>query len=314
MQNNLIILYKKYGIFVILILMCALSSILSPVFFTSMNLINVVRQISITTMIACAETMLIISGMIDLSPGSVVALSGCIAVSVSLMTHSIVLGVLAGICIGGIAGFINGFIITRYNLPPFIVTLAMMTVARGAAYLYTDGKPIINIGGFANLGQGNILGVPIPVLILIFVVLITWLILSQTKLGRFIYAIGGNEEAAVCSGINVKKIKLLVFVISGLFTGLAGTILMGRLNSGLPTAGEGYEFDAITAVIIGGTSFTGGIGSVFGTIVGALMIGVLNNTLNLMNVSSFVQHIIKGIIIVLAVILDTKTKSVMRTK
>lgn len=308
-NNSLISIYRKYGILIVLILMSGISSILSPIFLSQINLINVIRQISITTMIACGETMLIIAGMIDLAPGSVVALAGCVAVNVSINTGSVLLGVLSGVVIGGITGFISGGIITRYNLPPFIVTLAMMTAARGAAYLYTDGKPIINIGSYAAVGQGNFFGIPIPVIILLIVIIITWIILNQMKFGRYLYAIGGNEEAAICSGINVKKIKLIVFILSGLFTGLAGAVLMGRLNSGLPSAGQAYEFDAITAAIIGGTSFSGGIGNISGTLVGALIIGVLNNTLNLMNVQSYVQQIIKGAIIVLAVILDMKTKS-----
>ena len=311
-MGRMMVLYRKYGIFVILVLMCVVSSLLSPVFLTGANLTNVVRQISITTIIACAMTMLIICGMIDLSSGSVVALSGCIGVSAYLASDLVIVGVLAAVLVGGLAGFVNGFVITRYSLPPFIVTLAMMSVARGLAYLHTEGKPIINIGDFTVLGQSSVLGIPIPVIVLVLIIIITWVILTQTKLGRYLYGIGGNEEAAVYSGIDIKKIKVAVFVIAGLFTGLSGAVLMGRLNAGLPTAGEGFEFDAITAVIIGGTSFKGGVGNIFGTIIGALMIGVLNNILNLMNVSSFVQQVVKGVIIVLAVVLDVKTRSAMQ--
>lgn len=307
---NLYSIYRKYGIFIVLVFMCIISSFLSPIFLTKQNIINVIRQISITTIIACGETLLIIAGLIDLGPGSVVALAGCISVDIALKSGSLGLGVLAGIVVGGITGLINGAVITKYKLPPFIVTLAMMTAARGGALLYTNGLPIINIGEYAAIGQGSIGIIPIPVIILAVTVIITWIILNYTKFGVYLYAIGGNEEAAIASGIRVKKMKVIVYLIAGLFTGVAGIVLMARLNSGLPNAGQAYEFDAITAVIIGGTSFNGGIGGVSGTLIGALIIGVLNNMLNLMNVQSYVQQILKGIIIVLAVILDMKTKSI----
>jgi inositol transport system permease protein len=313
-------LYNKYGIFAILLAIITISSLISPAFLTNINIINVLTQISVVTIIACAETMLIISGMIDLSPGAVVALTGCFCVGVyklllglgvaTLMAGS--LAILIASLIGITLSAIAGIIITRYDAPPFIVTLAMMTVARGLVLIYTNGQPIYNIGDIKMLGQGRLGLLPIPVVAMIAVLLITWILLTQTRFGRYLYAIGGNRDAAVASGIQTKKTIITAYIISGAFVALAGIMYMTRINSGQPAEGVGLDFDAITAAIIGGSSFTGGIGTVVGTLAGAVIIGVLNNILNLMFVQSYYQQIIKGLIIVIAVVLDIKTKGTVK--
>jgi inositol transport system permease protein len=288
--------------------MIVISSLLSPAFLSVRNILNVLRQMSITTIIAFAETLIIVAGMIDLSPGSVAALTGCLGTSVYVMTGSIWLGLFAGLLTGAIVGLVSGFLITRFSMPPFIVTLAMMTGARGLVLLYTGGMPIINIGDFTVFGQGHLLGIPIPVIIMFLVFFIIYILIKRTRFGRYVYAIGGNENAAIASGVNVKKIKILIFIIGGVLTGLAGVILMSRINSGQPAAGLQYEMDAITAAVVGGTSLAGGVGTLPGTLVGGLIVAILNNILNLTNVSPYWQQILKGVVIVLAVIMDIKTK------
>lgn len=307
-KNNFKILLVKYGIFLVLIIMLAVATAISPVFLTSQNLINVVRQVSIMLIVACGQTILLITGLFDISAGSAMAFTGVVAVSTAIKTGSPILGIVVGISIGAIIGLINGTIVAKYKVPAFIVTLGMMSAARGLAYVYTGGYSIINIGNFKVIGQGIIFGIPVPILIMLGIVCITWVIINRMKFGRYLYAIGGNDNAALASGINIVKSKILVFVIAGSFFGLAGAVLMGRINAGVPTAGEGYEFDAITAAIIGGTSLYGGIGNIPGTIIGALIIGVLNNILNLVGISSYWQLVIKGAIIVGAVLFDVKTK------
>lgn len=301
-------IFSNYGYLVILFIMIVISSLLSPAFLSVRNILNVLRQMSITTIIAFAETLIIVAGMIDLSPGSVAALTGCLGTSVYVMTGSIWLGLFAGLLTGAIVGLVSGFLITRFSMPPFIVTLAMMTGARGLVLLYTGGMPIINIGDFTVFGQGHLLGIPIPVIIMFLVFFIIYILIKRTRFGRYVYAIGGNENAAIASGVNVKKIKILIFIIGGVLTGLAGVILMSRINSGQPAAGLQYEMDAITAAVVGGTSLAGGVGTLPGTLVGGLIVAILNNILNLTNVSPYWQQILKGVVIVLAVIMDIKTK------
>jgi inositol transport system permease protein len=307
-------IYSRYGVLIILAIMIVASSLLSPAFLTGRNLLNVLRQMSIITIIAFGSTMVIISGMIDLSPGSVVALSGVLGTSVYVMTGSMLLGLVSGMATGGLAGLVCGLLVTKFDLPPFIVTLAMMTGARGMVLLYTGGSPIINIGDFTILGQGNLLSIPVPVLIMFVVFALVLLLVKRTRYGRYIYAIGGNEAAAIASGINVKGIKRITFLLAGLLTGLAGVILMSRINSGQPSSGLNFELDAITTVVIGGTSLSGGIGTVTGTLAGGVIVGILSNILNLTNVSPYWQQIIKGLVIVLAVIMDIKAKGRGKSK
>lgn len=307
-------LYDRFGILLILIIMCVVSAFLSPVFMTPNNLINIVRQVSVIVMIAFGETMLIISGQIDLSPGSVVAFVGVIAADVMAKTGNVLLAAVAGIIVGIATGAINGYMITKFKLPPFIMTLAMMMIARSAAFIYTDAVPIAGLGDFAQIGQGNVGFVPIPVIIMLVLMFIAWFTLRHTRLGRYTYAIGGNEDAAKASGINVNLTKLKLYLMEGFMVGVAGIVLVSRVNSGQPSIGEGYEFDAITGAIVGGTSFTGGIGTIPGTLIGALIVGVLNNILNLMNVSSYYQDLCRGLIIAVAVTIDIQTRLKSRNK
>ncbi len=299
----------KYGFLVILAVMVIASSILSPAFLTGRNIMNVLRQMSIITIIGFGVTMIIISGGIDLSSGSVVALTGVLATSMYIHTHSVLLGLLTGILAGAAVGFVNGFFITTFSLPPFIVTLAMMTGARGLALLFTGGYPIINIGDFTVYGQGYTLGIPNPILIMLLVMAIIIILVKRTRFGRYIYAIGGNETAALASGVNVKGIKIMTYTIASSLVGLSGVLLMSRINSGQPAAGLMFELDAITCAVIGGTSLSGGVGTIAGTLVGGIIVGILQNILNLTNVSPYWQQILKGVVIMIAVIMDIKTKS-----
>lgn len=306
-------IYRKYGTVLIFIGICILASLLSPTFLTEANLTNVLRQVVVVSLLACGVTFIIILGHIDVSLGSVLALAGVIAASVMAMTGSILLAVIAGVLVGAIIGLINGLVITFFRIPSFIMTLATTTVARGVALLYTGGSPISGLGNFKLIGQGSIGPFPISVLILIVFVALSWVLLNKTKFGRYVYAVGGNQRAALASGINPDRIVIKAFIFNGILCAVAGIVLMSRINSGQPAAGVGYEFDAITAVVVGGTSLMGGTGTITGTIIGSMIIGVINNILNLMNVSSYWQQIIKGLIIAIAVILDVWTKSA-RTK
>ena len=302
-------LTSKYSIYLILVAMLVICSLLSPAFFSAKNLSNISRQISITTIISFGMTMLIISGMIDLAAGSVMALAGILAVASYKFTGSLLIGMLVGIVVGIACNIISGLIVTRFKTPPFIATLAMMTSARGAALYYTNGQNIYQLDQFVVFGQGDIFGVPTPVVFMILIALVTWYLLNNTRFGRHLYAIGGNEEAARASGIKINQTKMTAYVISGAFVGLAGVLFMSRVNAGLPNAGIGFEFDAMTASIIGGTSFSGGVGTAMGTLVGAFIMGFLNNIMNLLGIQSYLQQIIKGGIIVIAVAYDIMSKN-----
>ena len=289
--------------------MLIVCSHLSPAFLSPKNLSNISRQISITTIISFGMTMLIIAGMIDLAAGSVMALAGILAVATYKVTGSLLIAMLAGIIIGVGCNIISGLIVTRFKTPPFIATLAMMTAARGAALLYTNGQNIYQLDEFIVFGQGDIMGIPTPVIFMVVIAIVTWYLLNNTRFGRHLYAIGGNEEAARASGIKVNQTKMTAYVISGAFVGLAGVLFMSRVNAGLPNAGLGFEFDAMTASIIGGTSFSGGVGTAMGTLVGAFIMGFLNNIMNLLGIQSYLQQIIKGGIIVIAVAYDIRSKN-----
>ncbi len=302
-------LTSKYSIYLILIAMLIVCSLLSPAFLSPKNLSNISRQISITTIISFGMTMLIIAGMIDLAAGSVMALAGILAVATYKVTGSLLIAMLAGIIIGVGCNIISGLIVTRFKTPPFIATLAMMTAARGAALLYTNGQNIYQLDEFIVFGQGDIMGIPTPVIFMVVIAIVTWYLLNNTRFGRHLYAIGGNEEAARASGIKVNQTKMTAYVISGAFVGLAGVLFMSRVNAGLPNAGLGFEFDAMTASIIGGTSFSGGVGTAMGTLVGAFIMGFLNNIMNLLGIQSYLQQIIKGGIIVIAVAYDIRSKN-----
>ena len=301
---------SKYSIYFILLIMIIVSSLLNSNFLTFANFSNISSQLAVTTILACGATMLIISGMIDLSCGSVLALAGVLSVASYKATNNMILAILVAIVIGVICNLINGIMITRFKVPPFIATLAMLTMARGAALKYTAGQNIYQIGDYTILGQGTLPGgIPISVLFLILFVVITWYILTHKKLGRALYAIGGNEEAAIASGINVNRSKIEVFIINGIFVGFAGVLFMSRNNVGLPNGAVSYELKALTAAVIGGTSFSGGLGTAQGTIAGAFIVGFLDNIMTLIGVDSYIQQIIRGAIIAIAVIYDLYSKN-----
>lgn len=304
---------KKYSIYMVLVALFIVCSFANPNFLSANNLTNISRQLAVTTILAFGETLLIISGMLDLSAGSVLALSGVFAVSAYKATGSLLVAISIGILTGVICNLINVIMISTFKAPPFIATLAMLTMARGVALLYTKGQNILQLGKFTVFGQGSFGVIPIPIIFLVAVAIFAWYILNHTRFGRSLYAVGGNEEASIASGINVHKVKYTAFLINGIFVGLAGVLFMSRVNAGLPNGAINYEFTALTAAIIGGTSFSGGIGTAGGTLAGAFIVGFLDNIMNLTNVDSYMQQIIRGAIIALAVIYDIHSKN-RRTK
>lgn len=307
---------KRFQSLIALVVLCIVLSLLSDKFFTTDNGLNVMRQIAVNICIATGMTLVVLTAGIDLSVGSVLALCGAVAAGLLksgieipsgdlFIGFTVVGAMLGGMLLGAVLGWWNGFAITKFNVPPFVATLAMLTIARGFTMLYTKGHPISNLGkSFAFIGSGTFLGIPTPVWIAIIVVLFAVFITQKTRMGRYIYAIGGNEQAARLSGINISKIKIIVYSMAGALAALGGIIVTARLDSAQPNAGISYELDAIAAVVIGGTSLSGGKGSIWGTVMGAIIIGVLNNGLVLLNVSPFWQQVVKGTVILLAVIID----------
>lgn len=304
--KNFLVKYKSlFG----LLVLCIILSILTPRFLTINNLRNVFTQVSVNAVIAAGMTFVILTGGIDLSVGSILAIAGAVAASIVKSTGNVFLAVIAALAIGAIIGLLNGIIIARGKIQAFIATLVSMTVFRGVTYVYTNGTPVSGLGQkFMVLGNDKILGMPIPVIVTVIIFLLSYYILDQTRYGRYVYSIGGNEDTARLSGINTNKVKTLVYVISGAMAAVSGIIVTSRIGSASPNAGSGFELDAIAAVVLGGTSLAGGEGSIVGTIIGAVIIGVLNNGLNLMNVSPFYQLIVKGLVILLAVMIDKKNK------
>ena len=289
--------------------MLVVCSVLSENFFTAKNMTNILKQVSIVTICAFAQGIIIISGEIDLSIGFLAGMVGTFACIIYIATQNLFIAFACGILMGAAVGAINGLFIAFFKLPSFLVTLAMQTVCYGAICLYTQGQNIYDIGDFKLLGQGEVFGViPITVVFMLGMLIITHVILKYSKFGRYLYAIGGNSSAATAAGIQVCKIKWFAYIVSGMFAAVAGMVMMGRLNAGIPGEGGGFETDAITATVIGGTSFAGGAGTAFGTFLGSLIIGVLNNIMNLRGVDSYLQMIVKGLIIILAVLIDTLTK------
>jgi ribose transport system permease protein len=297
--KNVVIKYKSL---IGLLVLCMVISLITPRFLTIANIKNVLTQVSVNAVIAVGMSFVILTGGIDLSVGSILAVSGAAAASIMTSTGNLFLAIIVAIAIGCIIGLINGALVSKGRIQAFIVTLATMTIFRGVTYVYTNGTPISGLGqSFSSIGNKMILGVPIPVVFMVIVFALAFYILSQTRYGRYVYALGGNEDSARLSGINTDKIKTLVYVISGGAAALSGIIVTSRIGSASPNAGVGFELDAIAAVVVGGTSLAGGAGSVVGTLIGALIIGVLNNGLNLINVSPFYQAIVKGLVILLAV-------------
>ena len=308
-STNTKALLSRFGPFFGLLLLIIVITSMNLSFVTACNILNVLRQVSISALIAFGMTFVILTRGIDLSVGSTLALTGAVAATLLASGTDPILAMGAALLLGLILGTINGLIITKGRVAPFIATLATMTIYRGLTLVYTDGRPVSGLGdsvAFQMMGKGYMLGIPVPVVTTVLAFAALYFILHHTTFGRRVYAVGGNEEASKLSGINIDRIKIGVYAITGLLAAVSALILTSRLNSAQPTAGESYELDAIAAVVLGGTSLNGGRGWIFGTLVGALIIGVLNNGMNLIGVSSFFQLVVKGVVILLAVLLDRK--------
>jgi inositol transport system permease protein len=298
---------SKYGILFILLAMIIVMSFMSDTFLRTQNILNIVRQISFIGIVAMGVTIVIITTGIDLSSGSVIALTSVLVASVAHPGDSLIGALALGAGIGIACGAINGIITAKGKIPPFIATLGMMTAARGLALLFSDGRPVPNLSeSFMFLGKGVIAGIPVPIIIFILIGIISHILLSKTKFGKYTYAIGGNEHAAKICGINVDRHLIFIYMYAGLLSAIAGIMLTARISVGQPSMGVSFELDAIAAAVIGGTSLSGGVGTIPGTIIGALIIGVLNNSLDLLGVSSYWQQILKGAIIVTAVLIDSR--------
>ena len=305
------LLFEYKSVIALLVFMIAVS-IISDSFFSTNNMLNILRQTSINAIIAVGMTFVILTSGIDLAVGSILAMTGALAATMIGMDFNIMLVVTLTLAAGAGMGCLSGLIIAKGKVQPFIATLATMTLLRGTTMVFTDGRPISANGGaasdmFSMIGSGYLFGIPFPIYLMAMVFALAWIVLNHTRLGRYVYALGGNESATRLSGINVDRIKLAVYSISGAMSALAGLIVTSRLASAQPTAGDSYELDAIAAVVLGGTSLTGGKGRIMGTLVGVLIIGILNNALNLLNVSSYYQLIAKALVILLAVLVDTKS-------
>ena len=309
LKNNPLtsIVKGNIGIIVVLIIMCVAVALATDKFLTTNNIISVLRQISINTYIALGMTLIIILGHIDLSVGSIVAMSGTLTVGF-IVNQGLPLGVaiVAGLLVGTAAGFISGFIVANFKVPAFIITMAMMNIASGIAYVYTGGQSTrITNKIFIEIGTGYLFNViPLPVVYMVVLIILFSFILSKTKFGTYVYAIGGNREAARLSGVPIKKIEIVVFTISGLLSAFAGLVLCSRMYSGQPSVGSGYELDAIAACVVGGVSFTGGIGKISGVVTGVLIFTSLTYSLTILGIDTNLQFIFEGIIILAAVTLD----------
>ena len=302
-------IYNKFGIFLVFLLMFVIFSVWNQSFLSGMNVRNILRQIVVITIMACGEQLMIICGMIDLSASRVLACAGTLSAYTVLATGNLFAAILVGLGVALIFGAFNGIVIVTFDIPPFIATLASMMVAEGAIMTFTGGQNYSNLGAaFQFIGQGYIGPIPFPVFIMAFILLVTYYILSWTPIGRAMYAVGGNTAPARASGINVKFTKFFAAAYAGLMSGIAGIVLMSRMNSGQPAAAVSYEMDAITAVIIGGTSMSGGTGTVVNTIVGSMIIGIIKNFMNLQNINASLQKVVLGLLVMVAVILDIQVR------
>lgn len=291
-----------------LIILMAVITIINSNFLTANNLLNLLLQVTSNALIAFGMTFVILTGGIDLSVGSILALSSALTAGLLGSGMPVALAILISLILGCILGMMNGVLISYGKLAPFIVTLATMTIFRGATLVYTNGNPITkglsDTFLFQFLGQGYIVGIPFPVIIMFIVFIVLYVLLHKTAFGKSVYAIGGNEKAAYISGVKLNKVKIIIYSISGMMASISGLIITSRLSSAQPTAGASYEMDAIAAVVLGGTSLSGGKGRILGTLIGALIIGVLNNGLNIIGVSAFWQQVVKGVVILIAVLID----------
>jgi ribose/xylose/arabinose/galactoside ABC-type transport system permease subunit len=301
----------KYGIYIALLLMFVIFSIWTPGFFSVMNMKNLLRYVSIIGVMAIGGAFVVIGGGIDLSVGSIMALSAIFTTSLisGQLSFPILIAILIGIIVGVVCGAFNGFIIAKVKVAPFIATLASMIIIRGLCLAYTKGDNIkINAEAYKIIGGGEFLNIPVPLIIFLVVAVLGFIALSLTRFGRYVYMIGGNEATSVLSGINVKSIKILLYMICGFTSAIGGIMLSSRVMTGQPIAGAGYELDVIAAIVIGGASLSGGIGNIPGVIIGVLILGMINNGLGLLNVSSYYQQVIRGAIIILAVFADIKAR------
>jgi ribose transport system permease protein len=310
-MNKFESVYRKYGTLIVLFVLIIIVSLINSKFLTMYNILNIFRQVSINGLIAFGMTFVILTGGIDLSVGAILGLSGMLLGLMVVAGIPDIVAIPTVLIIGALLGCFNGILISKLKLQAFIVTLATMTMFSGLTMIISDGIPAMGITKNAPLldffSQGSILGIPFPMFVLIVFYILLLILLQNTVFGRGVYAIGGNEEVARLSSLPTNRIKTLVYVISGAMSSLAGVILTSRLSSSQPTAGTGFELDAIAAVVIGGTSLAGGRGRLFGTFIGILIIGVLNNGLNIIGVSAFYQQFIKGLVILFAIILDRKS-------
>jgi len=305
--------FSKYGALIALIILVILVSIMNPSFIEPSNVMNLLRQSSVNALIAFGMTFVILTAGIDLSVGSILAFSGAITAAMILNGTAAWLAVVVGILIGAVAGALNGFLVAYGKIAAFIATLATMTIFRGATYVFTNGNPVtgpklVNSFFFAFIGQGYLFGIPFPIIIMLIIFAILYVLLHKTTFGRKTFALGGNENAAFVAGVKTKKVLMWIYIISGIMAALAGMILASRLGSAQPDAGTSYEMDAIAAAVLGGASLSGGKARMWGTLIGALIIATLSNGMNLLGISSFYQQIVKGLVILVAVLLDRSDK------
>ena len=301
---------SEYGIYIVFLTIFAVLACLNSAFLTATNLINILKQAATVSVVAIGMTFALISGGLDLSAGSVIALAGVCSAKFGLPDGPfIAVPILVAVAVGAACGLVNGLVIAKGGVPPFIVTLGMSLAARGMALLVTNAMPVFGLSKeYVYLGSGKIGSIPVIVLVMFALLIIATAVLEKTKFGRHVYAVGGNELSAHVSGIRTDRVKIMTYVIVGIMTGLCGMLLAGRIQSGTPTMGEGYELDAIAGAVIGGVSTSGGVGKVYGAVIGSLLLAVISNGLDLLNVSAYYQQNIKGVIIVSAVLIDVKTK------
>ena len=314
-KRKIWLLARKYATLLILIILLIAMAFLTDRFFTLKNLTNVGRQISLNAFITIGMTLVIISGGIDLSVGGVCALSCCMCAKLVNETGNVYLAIAVTLLLGIAVGFFNGFIVSATGIAPFIVTLSTVSITNGITLVATNASPTpINNAVLKRIGQGVFIGIPIPIYIMVVMALLAAFIMTKTKFGRYIYAIGGNEKSAIVAGIRVPTVKLLVYIISGFLSAFTAVIYTGRLSSGVPSLGDGFEMDAITSAVIGGASLSGGQGGIWGTLIGAVIIGILDNALNLLNINSYFQEIVTGTVVLLAVLFDFFIQSRIASK
>lgn len=301
--------FRDYGVLIGFIVLCIAISMATPAFLSKQNVLNLLRQSSIIGIISAGMTFVIISGNFDISVGAVAALSGVIVMKLATGGTNLFIAILAALAVCAVIGFINGAVVAKINVPSLIATMAMVTIVRGILLMITGGYPITETIPFLDtLGNGYVFGIPMPVIVFILVVIVSYIVLTKTKFGRHVYSVGGNQDASKLNGINVDRQKIKVFIINAVLAAIAGIVLTGRLGTASPVAGDSYDMDAIASVVIGGTSVSGGSGSVLKTIVGVLLMSVINNSFNLLGIDIYFQYIFKGLIILVAVGFDSYSK------